>query len=699
VDTVPTIQDIGVEGAGVDVADAERGEAAVSWAYRPWLDGLRAIAVYLVVLFHAGNGKFTGGYVGVDVFFVLSGYLVTQLLLRDLTGVGRIRFGRFYARRVRRLLPAAFVALLVSAIVWVAIASPVEVADAVGSFKAAFLYVTNWYFIHHASGYFGADITTNPVLQYWSLAIEEQFYLLWPLALGGLFFATRRLDPARRRSVIAAIVAAGALASAVWALALRHTNPNRAYYGTDARAYELMAGAVLALVPAILSRASRSARTARLAAIVTLGALLVLASSWTHLDAIERGIAVTIVTCGFLVAIETAQGGIVQRALSHPTIVYLGRISYGTYLWHWIVILVAIRTFHLGSTTTLIVVLVSTALASLSFQLLEHPVRASTLLDRHRRAVVVTGLVASVVGAVVVIPQVVDASAAHAPTIQGSTAGFTKTPALDWEAAKSNLGPFTNCYKQPVSKCTIVHGGRPSILLIGDSHAHMLIPTLSAIAEQQHLTLSVSVRGGCPWQQRLFAVPLTVNGVAMRKEDCKAQKNDLYDRVIPELHPDVIVAMNVAHEDKNAIPFLGPHGEHERNGSPTSIRWLRQTTDESVAKLRAGGSKVVLLEPIPVAPIDPLDCLSRSTYLEACRYVAGTTPDPVQHDYRQLARRDSGVTSVDLDRLVCPYFPICDPIVDGQIVKWDPTHLTVAFARSIAPPLDAYLTQTGVLPK
>jgi peptidoglycan/LPS O-acetylase OafA/YrhL len=587
----------------------------------------------------------------------------------------------------------------VTAVVWVAIASPVEVADAVGSFKAAFLYVTNWYFIHHASGYFGANITSNPVLQFWSLAIEEQFYLLWPLALGGLFVATRRLDPARRRSVIAAIVAGGAVASAVWALSLRHTDPNRAYYGTDTRAYELLAGALIALVPAILARAARSVRTARVAAFVTLGVLLVLASSWTHLDAIERGIAVTLVTCAFLVAIETARGGVVQAALSHPTIVYLGRISYGTYLWHWIVILVAIRTFHLGSTTTLIVLLVSTALASLSFQLLEHPVRSSRLLDAHRRAVVITGLVVSIVGAVVVIPQVVDASNAHAPPVQGSTAGFTKTPALDWEAATRNLGPFTNCYKQPVSKCTIVHGGKPHILLIGDSHAHMLIPTFTAIAEQHHFTLSVSVRGGCPWQQRLFAVPLTLNGVALRKADCENQKNDLYDRVIPALHPDVIVAMNVAHEDKNAIPFLGPNGEHERNGSATSIRWLRQTTDESAATLRADGDKVVLLEPIPVAPIDPLNCLSKSTYLEACRYVAGTTPDPIERDYRQLARRDSGVTSVDLDRLVCPYLPICDPIVDGQIVKWDPTHLTVAFARSIAPQLDAYLTQTGVLPK
>ena len=154
--------------------------------YRPHLDGLRAVAVYLVVLFHAGSDRFSGGYIGVDVFFVLSGFLVTQLLLRDITGRGSIRFGRFYSRRFRRLLPAAFVALIVTAVVFTAIAAPAEVASAVGSFKAAFLYSTNWYFIHQSTGYFGADISTNPVLHFWSLAVEEQFYLVWPLALGGV---------------------------------------------------------------------------------------------------------------------------------------------------------------------------------------------------------------------------------------------------------------------------------------------------------------------------------------------------------------------------------------------------------------------------------------------------------------------------------------------------------------------------------
>ncbi len=240
--------------------------------YRPYLDGLRAVAVYLVVMFHAGSTRLAGGYVGVDVFFVLSGFLVTQLLLRDMLATGSISFRRFYSRRVRRLLPAAFVALVVTALVFKAIASPVEIADAAGGFKAAFLYGTNWFFIHRSANYFGRDLTGNPVLHFWSLAVEEQFYLLWPLLLSGLFLLLRRL-----RSPWAAIrmvVTMGAVASVAGAWLLRTSDPNRAYYGTDTRAYQLMAGALIALTPMAVGRLARHVRAARIGGVAALAALL-----------------------------------------------------------------------------------------------------------------------------------------------------------------------------------------------------------------------------------------------------------------------------------------------------------------------------------------------------------------------------------------------------------------------------------------
>jgi peptidoglycan/LPS O-acetylase OafA/YrhL len=688
--TSPAIAESGADGSGSQAA------------YRPHLDGLRALAVYLVLLFHAGSGWFPGGYIGVDVFFVLSGYLVTQLLLRDIEARDSIRFGRFYARRFRRLLPAAFVALTVTALVYTAIASPAEVASTVGSFKAAFLYSTNWYFVHQSTNYFGADINANPVLHFWSLAVEEQFYLLWPLTLGGVYAITRRMDPARRLRMIRIGVAVAAVASAIAALSLRNSNPNRAYYGTDTRAYELLAGALIALVPAFAVVAKRNRRAMRIATAVTVGALLVLASSWIDFDAIERGIAVTFITCVLIVALEASEGGIAQRLLSSPTAVYLGKISYGTYLWHWLVILVVLRKFEVSTLSTIgIAALVATALAALSYELLEHPVRVSRRLDRHRRLVIVGGLAISVASALVLIPNIVDADNATGPAARASTTnGFTPIPAsVDWRDATLGNGAFAKCTGKAVEDCTVVHGRGLHILLMGDSHARMMVPAFAAVARREGFSLSVSVSGACPWQQDLYVEPLGEFGL---KGPCKEEKDDRYERLIRELRPDIIVAMNAGYEDPalQFEPLLDEQGKVARR-TADPYGWAITTTRRSLDRLRADGRKVLIIEPTPIAPnrFDPRTCLSTATVLEECRYVATTAPDPLELEYRRLDRQYDNVWSANFDRLVCPFLPICDPVVNGQVVKADYHHLASRFAATLARPIDTYLKQAGIIPR
>jgi peptidoglycan/LPS O-acetylase OafA/YrhL len=686
--------------AATAVSEPDGTTASGGATYRPHLDGLRALAVYLVLLFHAGSSWFPGGYVGVDVFFVLSGFLVTQLLLRDIVARDSIRFGRFYSRRFRRLLPAAFVALMVTAVVYTAIASPAEVLAAVGSFKAAFLYSTNWYFVHQSTNYFGADVTTSPVLHFWSLAVEEQFYLLWPLLLGGAFVVTRRMDPARRTRTIAIAVAIGALASAAWALSLRSSDPNRAYYGTDTRAYELLAGALLALVPASVVYVRRYRRIAKLAAVAAVGLLLIVASSWLHLDAIERGIAITLITCVGIVALEAADGGVAKRLLSTPTAVYLGKISYGTYLWHWLVILVAIRTFHLSALSTIgVSALVATALAALSYEILEHPIRASRFLDGHRRVVIATGLAVSVIAALVLIPTVVDPARAEAPTAASSTLrGFTPVPAnLDWRGATSGNGAFPSCLHQAADKCAVAHGTRGGILLIGDSHARMFVPTFTEIARREHLTLWVTVDGACPWQRDLYARPLGGIGV---KSVCKARKDDVYDRLLRALKPDIVVAVNLGYEDPALVgePFLDQAGHVLTHRDADYYRWPEATTTRSVDAIRTSGAKLVIVEPIPIAStINPLTCLSAAKVLESCRYTARAQLDPLERFYQGVDHRYTDVWAANFDRLVCPFLPICDPIVNGEIVKIDRTHLTDKFAKTLATPIDDYLKESGIL--
>ncbi|MSO86064.1 MAG: acyltransferase [Acidimicrobiia bacterium] len=670
--------------------------------YRAWLDGLRAVAVYLVVVFHAGVAGWAGGFVGVDVFFVLSGFLVTRLLLKDLTSeAGRVGYGRFYARRFRRLLPAAFVVLVITALVYAALASPVEIADAVGGFKAAFLYVANWYFIDQAADYFGADLATNPVLQFWSLAVEEQFYLAWPLLLGGLFAITRRFGRAQWRIRQGTILTAGIL-SLAWAWSLRNSDPSRAYYGTDARAYQLLAGALLALTPGLIGRFRRYARAAGWVALAAIAGIVLVASSATNtLDPIQRGTAVTALTVVILIGLETTTTGPARWGLSLAPIVYLGKISYGTYLWHWPVILIITRTFGLSPwSTTAYTVVVATALASLSYQLLEHPIRLSQLLDRHRYPVIATGLATSALSALLLIPNILQPTTTRTPiTTTTATSGFIPVPSdLDYSAIKSNNGiKLPDCLAKPASACTIATGDGASILLIGDSHAGMLIPAFLAIAEEHDLTLSVSARLACPWQRDLYVVPQ--NDPVARRKACERAKEDTYNRLLDELDPDVVVAMNLGYERGEMMTVLGPDGDELLSGSAELEDWIEETTTRSLAELRAGGRKVVLLDPIPYAGdgFNPLSCLSEAEVVDECRYVADPTRSSLEALYRELDAADDQVWSLDLDGLVCPFLPICDPIVNGVVVNSDFTHLTSSFVKTLAPDLYEYLIENGVL--
>jgi peptidoglycan/LPS O-acetylase OafA/YrhL len=664
--------------------------------YRPHLDGVRTLAVYLVLAFHAGITRFEGGYIGVDLFFVLSGYLVTQLLVRDLRTSGRIDLVRFYARRFRRLLPAAFAVLLVTAAVYHAIATPAEVLDAFDAIRSSFLYSANWFFLGHATDYFGADINASPVLHYWSLAVEEQFYLTWPLLLFGLYAVARRAGP-RRWTVVRGVIAAGALVSLALAFQYARTDVNRAYFGTDARAYQLLAGALLALTPQLFGFGPRARLWLQRLAPVAFLALVVLATSAVGLGPVGRGFAATIAAFTLLLALENAEGGIARRALSLPPIVYLGRISYGTYLWQWPVILVATKSFGLGSRETLLIgALVATALASLSYQLLEQPIRGSKFLDRYKVPVVAVGLAATVVGALVLLPAVLDRDSGSAQVVvaEGTATGATPVPAdLDWRGARLDRPDFPDCTGRPVSACTITHGTGTSMLLVGDSHARMLLPAFEEYAKEHSIELSAAVWPVCPWQQGLF--------YAIGARACTEHKDDWYQRLIPRLDPDIVVLAERSTDDPvEKVEVVGPDRRKLAAGTPELETTIRETSAATVERLRADGRTVIIVEPVPVAPagMDPVQCLSAAEFLDQCRYLANLKPTEVEQGFRSLAT-PGGVYVLDLDKWVCPYLPICDPVVDGRIVKRDVGHLTGAFSASLADDLAAYMQYTGVVPK
>ena len=270
------------------------------WGYRPALDGLRCLAVYMVVVFHAGVAEMSGGFVGVDVFFVLSGFLVTKVIC-EARRTGRFTFAQFYARRVRRLLPAAIVAVIGICAASVLVQPRGARISMLGDAQASMLYIANWHFLGEATNYFADPVEQSPFLHFWSLAVEEQFYFGFPLLLVALTVSTRRTG----RSVIVPVgLGVVLLLSLVAQIRFAASSEPRAYYGTDARLYQLLAGALLAV---LLRPAHRKRGTAM---VVATGAMLigvvVVASSIFDVAPTTRGIVATAFTVGAIIAVEAA---------------------------------------------------------------------------------------------------------------------------------------------------------------------------------------------------------------------------------------------------------------------------------------------------------------------------------------------------------------------------------------------------------
>jgi peptidoglycan/LPS O-acetylase OafA/YrhL len=664
------------------------------WSYRPALDGLRTIAVYLVVLFHSGLSFAGGGFIGVDLFFVLSGFLITNVLLSDVDESGRIRFGRFYSRRVRRLLPAAVVTVAATSFVFLLITTVVRRLDMVGDAQSALLYVANWHFMSAQNDYFATAVDKSPFLHFWSLGIEEQFYVAFPLLLLLLTRLGRR-RPWAPTAGIAGFLVLSLIAQVYWASA----DPSHAYYGTDARVYQLLAGSLLACVLRQWPVRVRVVDANR-AALAALVGLLLLGTNLFDIGVSARGVAAAAASTVLIGALTVTDGGTIDALLSRRTPVYLGQVSYSTYLWHWPVILVIRELVTIGPLALAAITIgVATGLAALSYELLEMPIRRSPRLGRARWATVVAGVVVAALVAGAVVPPVLESTRRPKLAAAGKigtgkaltgTQDRVKVPDLDWAALADANGPSHTCPADDPQACVVVRGSGPHILLVGDSHARMLVPVLTELAEEHDLTLSINAISGCPWQaklQMLYESP-------EKQAACIAARDTWYREALPALHPDVVLLAGYTHAD------VAEYGKTIRRtgGSSESLHeLLMNTTFETLDRITAEGSRALILRDILTVDFEPLDCLARATYVDQCS-VPVPLERPVTDDFYATADVQSpDVYTFDINPVACPRAPLCSAIIAGINVWRDFNHYSTQILSHFRAKVWKKITASGAI--
>jgi peptidoglycan/LPS O-acetylase OafA/YrhL len=459
---------------------------AVTGQYLPALDGLRAFAVAGVLAYHLGFGWASGGYLGVDLFFVLSGFLITTLLLEEWVVTARIRLASFWARRARRLLPALFL-VLVAIAVYVVVngrfgppgsAAEVDLSGLRGDDLATLFYIANWHAIFAHQSYFAQFSAPSPLEHTWSLAIEEQFYLVWPPVL----LAILTLAKGAWRAVGAAVTVVGALGSAgLMALLYQPgTDPTRLHFGTDTHAFDMLAGATIAMIAASRAQPGRRARlglhVAGPIAAVTLGVFWVTAGTPGGLPRgwmFHGGFAI----CAVLAAVVVADArqlhqGPLGAALSVQPLRWIGTISYGIYLWHWpiFVYLNGVRTGWSQPWLDIARVGLTLVVATTSYYLVERPIRQRRLRGWPRFALApVAGTVTAGIVVLATLPAV------SAPL--GPTAATGKVPAVGGSIAIAGAGGVVG---KPIELPSFGPGDPLRVSVLGDSLVHLSEPGIAA---------------------------------------------------------------------------------------------------------------------------------------------------------------------------------------------------------------------------
>jgi len=650
-------------------------EAEYRLGYRGDIEGLRALAILLVVGAHASVPGCSGGFVGVDVFFVLSGFLITGLLLQKITEAGQLSFADFYIRRLRRLLPALMVMLIGSSLLAALVLGPTAQMPQALAGASALVWLSNVHFAAQKLDYFAPGTETNIFLHTWSLGVEEQFYLIWPALVYAILRKAdaKGLDQLRAAMMLVALVS---LAVCIWAT---HRYPQMAFYMMPLRAWQFSLGALVwlefregrgrLLMGSIGAAARDLLGWVGLAMVLGAGYLLdankPYPGLWSLLPTIGAGFVIASGSCG--------EKGMVQRLLSVAPLQAVGRVSYSWYLWHWPMLLLGFALTESNAPIyRLAYVAISLLLAIASYRFVESPIRHQRWWMLHRRATtyIVTAIVAfSIVG--MLRWYAYAGSVAHGPVEQRIAAAHGDAPIIyamgcdDWYRS-SQVKPCV------FGDAQAVH----TVVLVGDSIAGQWFPAVSKVFDQPGWRLLVLTKSSCPMVDEDFFYAR----IGRTYIECSNWRKAVLD-VLAKIKPDIVLTTS------SDLP-------------PFSQEQWESGTERVLRSLSASGGQVYFLRATPHLPFDGPDCLTedrlRPRWLPTTRscnvLVKDRHADEVYAGLQRAASHFENVHALDLNSLICPG-GTCRAEQGRMVVFRDSQHMTATFAASLAGALGDRLRQ------
>jgi peptidoglycan/LPS O-acetylase OafA/YrhL len=685
---------------------------------------MRAVAILAVVLYHAHVGLLRGGFTGVDDFYVISGFLITGLLWRQLEGDGRLSLRSFYGGRIRRLLPMSFVVLVATAVASVYLLPPLQTHAVLKDGMSSALYVSNYRFAALQTNYLTTNSLPSPFQQYWSLSLEEQFYLIWPALLLGasmVWWRRRRRHPPSR---IGAATVLGVLGVASFVLELWLTRGSQpwAFFSLPTRAWELAAGGLVAFgapwLRALPERLAAAVGWTGLGAVVV--SALIVSGSVPYPG--TAALAPVLGTAAVIASGCAAPRNGPILLLGRIGAQVVGRVSYSWYLWHWPVLILAPalvgHALSLGANLALVVG--SFGLGVISFVIVENPVRRSTWLQIQPRrvlrlggALTATALAVCLVS-VLTLPSlsghgiVRDATLSSAPAVSRRSLApsaraselSSYTSALGTARAQvgqaiahslpvndvpANLTPslpgatrdeppvfvdgcLDSYLATDVGACDFgITSSSTSIVLFGDSHAAMWFPAVDGAANRIGLNLYTWTKSTCPPLEIAVFSPV----LGRNYSECDQWRQDVLTR-IAQVHPALVI-LGVARHYTDIYGF-----------TPYSAQWLKGLS-AMVSAIRHLGPKVLVIGPVPKPPFDVPGCLSvHLTSATACTVPLIEGTNVPGRSAEEIAVATAGGSYLDPSSWFCTTTR-CAVVVDNLLVYRDDNHITATYASYLAP--------------